>query len=288
MTLVQQPAAAPATPAPARPVAGVVDLPQVASRPALEPNATLLRREDVTDSMAAFTVALDAPLARYRPGQYVSLGLFADGQWIQRPYSIVSLDGASDRVELFIRRVPDGALSGRLWRLPVGARVRVGPPKGLFVLDEADRRPRLFIGTGTGLAPLLAMLDELVSRGDDVSSGLVHGVSYRDELAYGYRIAAWMISGLPLVYRPTVSRADDPRNEGWRGYTGRADAAIARLLDEMPALRGGVAYLCGNPQMIESCSERLRAAGLAEADIRAEKFHAPAPGQRAGGTSASV
>lgn len=279
MTLLQQPPMQPPIAPMADPVAAQpMPVPQtaVAARPALEPNATLLRREDVTDSMAAFSIVLDAPLGRYRPGQYVSLGVLADGEWIQRPYSIVSLDGGADRVELFIRRVPDGALSSRLWTLPIGARVRVGQPKGLFVLDENDRRPRVFIGTGTGLAPLLAMLDELVSRGDDVPSALVHGVSYRDELAYGYRIAAWMVTGLPVVYRPTVSRPDDARNEGWRGYTGRADTAVARLLDEMPIVRGGLAYLCGNASMIASCSEVLVAAGFAPADIRSEKFHAPA------------
>jgi ferredoxin-NADP reductase len=274
VTLAQQPALDLRTIAPA------LDLSQsvAVAKPTLVPNATLLAREDVTDSMAAFTFAVDASLERYRPGQYVSLGVFDGIGWVQRPYSVVSLDGsshgASDRVELFIRHVPGGALSPRLWQLPVGARVRVGPPKGLFVLDEDDQRPRLFIGTGTGLAPLLSMLDEMVSRADDIPSALVHGVSYRDELAYGYRIAAWMATGLPLLYRPCVSRPDDERNEGWRGLTGRAEVAVARALEQMPPLAGGVAYLCGNPSMIEACSAVLRAAGMTESDIRAEKFHA--------------
>jgi ferredoxin-NADP reductase len=277
MTLLEQPVIEAHLPDLAALRSAEVALPRPDARPIREPNATLLARENVTDSMAAFTIALDSPVERYRPGQYVSLGIAVNGALVQRPYSIVALDGIQDgvagRLELFIRRVPDGALSSRLWHLPVGARVHVGSPKGLFVLDEADRRPRLFIGTGTGLAPLLAMLDELVSRGDDVPSALVHGVSYRDELAYGYRIAAWMASGLPLFYRPAVSRPDDPRNDGWRGLNGRADVAVARVLDEMPALRGGIAYLCGNASMIESCSEILQAAGLAPADIRAETFH---------------
>ncbi|HUP83796.1 MAG TPA: FAD-binding oxidoreductase, partial [Candidatus Limnocylindria bacterium] len=260
MTLAQQPAVELRPNFLAAPIETVAP-----AKPALVPNATLLAREDVTESMAAFTFAVDSSLERYRPGQYVSLGVFDGSGWVQRPYSVVSVDGASDRVELFIRQVPGGALSPRLWSLPVGARVRVGPPKGLFVLDEDDQRPRLFIGTGTGLAPLLSMLDEMVSRADDIPSALVHGVSYRDELAYGYRIAAWMATGLPLLYRPCVSRPSDGRNEGWRGLTGRAEVAVARALEQMPPLAGGVAYLCGNPSMIEACSLVLRQAGMAEA-----------------------
>ncbi|HEV3485397.1 MAG TPA: FAD-binding oxidoreductase, partial [Vicinamibacterales bacterium] len=262
--------------------------PTAAVKPALQPNATLLAREDVTDSMAAFTVALDEPFDKFRPGQYVSLGVVGEAGLIQRPYSIVSLDGDRDRVELFIRRVPDGALSSRLWRLPIGARVRVGQPKGLFVLDEADSRPRLFIGTGTGLAPLLAMLEAIMERGDGATSVLIHGVSYRDELAYGYRIASWMATGLPLVYRPTLSRPDDPRNAGWRGLTGRADTAIGRLLVEMPFLRGGVAYMCGNGSMVDICTKMLVDSGLAPQDVRAEQFHAPTAAPSAAPASTAV
>jgi ferredoxin-NADP reductase len=145
----------------------------------------------------------------------------------------------------------------------------------VFVLDEEDPRPRLLIGTGTGLAPLLAILEKVMCDGPDVTSVLVHGVSYREELAYGYRIASWMATGLPLVYRPTLSRPDDPRNHGWRGFTGRADAAVARLMDEMPLLRGGIAYLCGNGAMVEACTKTLIEAGMAPGDVRAEEFHAP-------------
>ena len=277
MTLAQEPALQQIPPPFGAAQVAIPGATTVATKPALQPNSTLLEREDVTDSMAAFRVALDQPLESFRPGQYVSLGVTVDGALIQRPYSVVALHGHSDRLELFIRGVPDGALSSRLWALPMGARVRVGQPKGLFVLDENDHRPRLFIGTGTGLAPLLAMLEALMERGDDTTSVLVHGVSYRDELAYGYRIASWMATGLPLVYRPTLSRPEDPRNEGWRGFSGRADAAVSRLLEEMPMLRDGVAYMCGNGSMVEACSRILLEAGVAPDDVRSEKFHAPTP-----------
>lgn len=256
-------------------------LPRVAvdSRPVPETNATIVARHDFTDSMAHFDLEMDTPPGAFKPGQYISLGLIEGGELIQRPYSIVALDRQRQRVELFIRRVRNGALSSRLWVLGAGARVRLGSPKGLFVLDRDDRRQRLFIGTGTGLAPLLAMLDELVSIGDDVPSVLIHGVAYQDEAVYRHRIGAWNRSGMAIDYLPTVSRPDDPRNAGWPGLTGRADAVLRQVLDEWPDVRRGVAYMCGNPDMIESCSAILTEAGLAQADIRAERFNAPAPGR---------
>ena len=225
--------------------------------------------------MAEFVVVLDAPLAAYRSGQYVSLGVEHGGELVQRPYSIVSVGMSGTRVELLVRRLPDGRLSNLLWALAPGARLRVGPPRGLFVLDAHDARPRLMVGTGTGVAPLLAMLADSAARRDAAPNVLIHGVSYWVELAYGERIAGWAAAGLPIDYRPTVSRPHERRNSGWCGPVGRAETRLEELLADSPAARNGVAYLCGNPDMIEACRRVLLAAGVAAADIRAEQFHAP-------------
>jgi ferredoxin-NADP reductase len=166
-------------------------------------------------------------------------------------------------------------LSNLVWGLPLAARLRVGPARGLFVLDADNARPRMMIGTGTGLAPLLAMLADGAERHDFAPTLLVHGVAYFAELAFGGRIAKWVAAGLPIKYLPTVSRPRERRNEGWTGATGRAEAHVAALLDEQPAWRDGTAYLCGNPDMIESCRRVLLAAGVVPRDIHSEQFHAP-------------
>ncbi len=241
---------------------------------ALAPNATLTAREDVTGTLGTFSVVLDHPLGVFRPGQYASLGAVRDGELVQRPYSLVSLDPTGTRLELFIRRLPDGRFSNLLWSLPLGARVRVGPLKGLFFLDPLDARPRLLVGTGTGLAPLLAMLDDSAARADRTPNTLIHGVSYHSELAFGERIRGWIEAGVPIDYRPTVSRPTDERNSTWSGLTGRADYQLDRLLHEDASARAGVAYLCGNSDMIEACSAILRRAGFRAEDVHTERFHA--------------
>ncbi|MEP7377944.1 MAG: FAD-binding oxidoreductase [Chloroflexota bacterium] len=238
-------------------------------------NATLASRVEVTGTLGVFALVLDVPLGAYKPGQYVSLGVEHDGKLVQRPYSIVALDRTGTRVELFVRRLPDGRLSNMLWALRVGARLHVGPARGLFVLDSADLRPRLMIGTGTGLAPLLAMLDDLSARGDTTPNVLIHGVSWFAELAYAARVSDWQVGGVPIDYRPTVSRPHERRNSGWSGPVGRAESQVERLLLDNPALVDSTAYLCGNPDMIEACRRVLLAAGVAAANIRAEQFHAP-------------
>ena len=270
MSVFEQPTISPVGPPPA---SAPTTQPLTRSTPA--PNATLATRVELTESMAVFGIVLDSPMIGFKPGQYVSLGLARDDGLLQRAYSIVELGADGFRVELFIRRVPDGALSPLLFTLEPGARVRVGPPKGLFVLDADDPRPRVFIGTGTGLAPLLAMLGELAGRGDTSPNVLIHGVSHRTELAYAERVDSWLRAGLDLWYIPAVSRPDDVLNSDWTGTTGRADALLARVLEEDRSLAAGVAYMCGNPSMIEACSAVLDDSGMAASDIRSERFHTP-------------
>ena len=187
------------------------------------------------------------------------------------------------RVELFIRRVPDGALSPLLWTLEPGARVRVGPPKGLFVLDADDPRPRVFIGTGTGLAPLLAMLGELAARGDGAPNVLIHGVSYPTELAYAERVDTWLGGGLDLLVHPrrvASRRRAQRRVELARLAVPTLSSPGCSRTDR--SLAAGVAYMCGNPSMIEACSAVLRDGGMALGDSRSERFHIPPAGARRG------
>ena len=235
------------------------------SRPLAAPNATLASATEVTGTLGVFTVVTDRPIGGFRPGQYVSLG-----------------EGGT-RLEFFVRRLPDGRFSNLLWRQVPGARLLVGPLKGLFTLDAQDRRPRVLIGTGTGLAPLLAMLEAAATAGDHTPTVLVHGASFHAELAYGERIAAFAANGLTLDYRPTVSRPQEKRNAGWGGRTGRAEAQLAQLLEEWRWLRAGgsVAYLCGNPDMVAACRAVLIEAGFGERDIRFELFHQPVAEHRA-------
>jgi ferredoxin-NADP reductase len=233
-------------------------------------NATLAGFAEVTATLGVFTVVADRPITGFKPGQYVSVGIVDGGELVQRPYSIVSLGAGGTRVELYIRRLPNGCFSNLLWTQRPPARLVIGPPKGLFTLDSADRRPRIMVGAGTGLAPLLAMLD--AAEGDDVRTPtvLIHGVSSQGELAFRARIR----SHGAVDYRPTVSRPDDRRNAGWKGLTGRVDRQLELLLDEWRWLRAGgsVAYLCGNPDMIVDCTSVLRASHFDEGDIRAEHF----------------
>ncbi len=237
-----------------------------------EPNATLVARHDHTAQVATFLVRPDDPTLTHAAGQYASLGVEVDGRLLSRPYSMASLPGGGTW-EFHVRHVRDGAFTSRLFELPVGSRVRLGPPKGRFVLDADDPRPHLFMATGTGIAPFVAMLRAEIMSGTPRPVTLVHGAAHADELGYGDVLRAWAADGVPLGYVPTISRPADPRNAGWAGATGRAEDVLARDFDRLgldPSTT--VAYLCGNPGMVAAAEATLLARGLAPDQVRREAY----------------
>jgi ferredoxin--NADP+ reductase len=253
-------------------------------------NASLVEREDLTPSVARFIVAADVPIPQFEPGQYFSLGLPTGGGMLLRPYSTASPRGARDALEFLVRRVPGGAFTPTLWNAAVGDRLWIGPPKGLFRLTPNDPRTHLFVSSGTGIAPFISMLDELLQRreiGDDgaqpeAQSGpqvvVAHGVSYAAELAYRDRLERDASANPRLAYVPTISRPAAPENAGWVGRTGRVESILADLCAQLlldPA--STVAYLCGNPEMIAASRETLRRLGFPAGAVVHENYWA-APG----------
>jgi ferredoxin-NADP reductase len=246
----------------------------------LEPNATLVDRHDLTATIMRLRVRADDGVPTYRAGQYFAIGLELEGRFIQRPYSTASAPGELGDLEFLVRLVPGGSLTPSLWRLQPGDRVRIGPPKGLFMLDADDPTQHLFLATGTGIAPLLSMLGSLLGRPrtpavDDEGAGrpiVIHGVASVAELVYRERFERLARDGA-IDYVPAISRPADPANAGWRGHTGRLDALVGTIAQRSwldPA--GIVAYLCGNPAMIAAVEPRLAALGLASNAIRAEQY----------------
>jgi ferredoxin-NADP reductase len=241
--------------------------------PDLADNAVLVARELLSPTVARLVVRPDAGVAPFTAGQYLALGVRVGDRVVQRPYSTASDPANADAHEFLVRHVPDGALTPHLWALPVGSRVRLGPPKGAFTLVADDERAHLFVATGTGLAPFLAMLRTLARRPSPPRTILVHGAARIEDLVCGDEIALLAAGTLPLTYVPTISRPDDPANRAWTGRTGRAEAVLPSVLGSAGLPSGGLsAYLCGNPGMVAAAEIALLAHGLAPEDIHAERY----------------
>jgi ferredoxin-NADP reductase len=239
-------------------------------------NASLVRREDETESLAYFWVRFDGEPTVFQPGQYMTIGVFVDGKIVQRPYSVASppVEAGTSGYEFYVRLVEGGLFTPLLWEMPLGQRMRMIGPKGKFMLEPDDERMHIFISSGTGNAPFVSMMKQALADGTPRRAVFLNGVSYADEIGYRSLLEDWERSGgYPVTYIPTVSRPTHPRNASWAGRTGRVETILAPVLDELGlTAANSVAYICGNPDMIMSAEELLLARGYPPEQVHKELY----------------
>jgi len=239
-------------------------------------NATLVRREDHTSDLATFWVKFNGDVTPFEPGQYMTIGVYADGKIVQRPYSVASPPRASGDggYEFYVRLVPILRFTTLLWRIQPGHGMRMIGPKGKFMLEPDDDRTHVFVSTGTGIAPFISMTRLLLDEGRPRRTVMLHGCSYVEELGYREQLEAWQNDGsYPMTYVPTISRPNDPRNAGWTGRSGRAEHVVHDVCKDLGLKpEKTVVYICGNPDMILNVERVLMDDGFPEFHVKKELY----------------
>lgn len=212
----------------------------------------------------------------FLPGQFIQVHFhYADGKPTKRSYSVATI-GAGDgtpvqQVEIAVSYVEGGAATALLSNLAHGEAVNASGPYGRFCLFDNDANTRyLLVGTGTGITPYRAMLPQLrrviAERGCEVN--LIFGARNEQELLYDADFSAFEREVAGFRYYACLSRAPRalPRTQDRRGH-------IQLLLQELvPSAEGDIAYLCGNPNMVDEAFGLLKEAGLPVPHIRREKY----------------
>jgi benzoate/toluate 1,2-dioxygenase reductase subunit len=205
---------------------------------------------------------LEGAFPMFLPGQYVNVT--DPNATAKRPYSFTSAPGA-DVATFLIRNVPGGKMSAYLAaRARTGDRLLLNGPFGSFYL-RAPRRPILFLAGGTGIGPILSMLEHLAARGaNDQPVRLVYGARDDADLVEVDRIEA-LRTRIPNFTYDTTCSGPGSRHP----LTGHVtDHFRAGALND-----GDVdVYLCGPPEMVESGRQRVAKLGLLPANIHFEKF----------------
>ncbi len=228
--------------------------------------ATLLAARMLSDDVRELTLDVGEPLA-WAPGQWVSLRMPVGDAPLSRSYSIASPPRGDGRFELIVTRVPGGAGSGWLHAMQPGDTVEVADPTGFFTLPDPLAAPALFVATGTGLAPLRAMLLASLARGDAAPVTLLFGVRTAADLLYADELRALEAAHPRFRFCPTLSRADDAWT-GRRGYVQGHVPELAAALGE-----GCEAWVCGLNDMVKAVRAVLKESlGFARQRIHTERY----------------
>ncbi len=197
----------------------------------------------------------------FLPGQYVNIAVPGTGE--TRSYSFSSAPSRR-QVSFLVRIVPGGAMSGYLTgRARPGDRLEFTGPLGGFYLRRLDR-PALLLAGGTGLAPLLSMLDHLAQGPVAQPVRLLYGVTTDVDLVHLDTLEHYADTIPSFTFDHCVA---DPAS------TARTKGYVTGLMDT-GTLHGGDTdvYLCGPPAMVEAVRGHIAALGTTPAGFHYEKF----------------
>jgi len=236
------------------------DRPLASPVPAARHSASVVALEHAADRVVKLTLAIDGQeRIAFRPGQYMHVHL---GEAGVRSFSMASSPNEAT-VAFHIRRIEGGYFTdGRLATLAVGDTLDVELPLGGFGYHEEDYRPIVMIATGTGIAPLYAMLGELLADADRPPIALFWGGRTPQDLYLHDTLAALAAQHDDFDYTPVLSRA----GASWTGARGYVQQAVSA---QFPDLSEHAVYACGSPDMIASAKR-----AFAELGVSARYFYA--------------
>ncbi len=203
---------------------------------------------------------------QYRAGQYLDV-LLRDGA--RRSYSMANAPHTGPALELHIRHMP----GGRFTDLVFGSMkerdiVRIEGPMGSFFLREDSNKPVVLLASGTGFAPIKALIEHMQERQITRPATLFWGGRRPHDLYMDDWVRAQCAVMPHLSYVPVVS--DALPEDNWDGRTGFVHQAV---LEDIPDLSGFQVYACGAPVVVESAQRDFSdLAGLDEAEFFADSF----------------
>lgn len=210
---------------------------------------------------------------QYLAGQYIDL-ILRDGT--RRSYSMATAPDTADGIELHVRHLPGGKFTDTMFgaatpELKVRDILRLEGPLGTFFLREDSDKPILMVASGTGFAPIKAMMERIgglaTTRGFRRPVTLYWGGRRPRDLYHDALCREWEASIPGFSYVPVVS--DALPEDAWTGRTGFVHLAA---MADVPDMSGLQVYACGAPVMVDASRRDF----ITHCGLPADEFYADA------------
>ena len=208
-------------------------------------------------------------MMKYHAGQYVEF-LLRDGD--RRSYSMANAPHTQTEtpgLELHIRHMPGGKFTEHVFGAMKEKEIlRIEGPYGSFFLREDSDKPLVLLASGTGFAPLKALIEHMQHKNITRPAVLYWGGRRPADL-YMHDWMQAKVAEMPhLRYIPVIS--DALPEDHWTGRTGFVHQAV---LEDFSDLSGHQVYACGAPIVVESARDAYSAlAGLPAEEFFADAF----------------
>ena len=196
-------------------------------------------------------------------GQYIEF-LLKDGG--RRSFSMANPPHDSDLIQLHVRHVAGGQFTDHVFsKMKERDILRCEGPLGTFFLREDSDKPIVFVASGTGFAPIKAIVEHMFHKGIERPATLYWGGRRPKDLYMNELASGWAAEHASFKYVPVISEARPEDN--WSGRTGFVHRAA---MQDFPDLSGHQVYACGVPIMVDSAKRDF----LATCRLPEEEFYA--------------
>lgn len=234
-----------------------------------EYSTSVSKMEQLTNTIKHLRFDLGEEEINFKPGQYVQLKAPAyegSPDEVYRAYSVASSVNDKNAIELLIGYTGGIATTYVHQYLKEGDKVHINGPYGEFYYHEDDGGPIIFAGAGTGMAPIISILQYMADNQIQRRALFFFGAKSMDDLFLVDKLNNFEKTLYDFKFIPTLSREESTE---WTGERGRVPASIDKYVEK------GVnysAYLCGSPAMIDSIVEALIAKDIPLEKIYYDKF----------------
>jgi CDP-4-dehydro-6-deoxyglucose reductase len=222
------------------------------------------KMERVADDVIVLELKLPAnERLQFLPGQYLEF-LLRDGS--RRSFSMANSPEQDELIQLHVRHVPGGQFTDHVFgKMKERDILRFEGPHGTFFLREDSEKPIVFVASGTGFAPIKAILEHALRKGIARPMTLYWGGRRPKDLYLNELPAKWASEHANFRYVPVIS--DALPEDGWTGRTGFVHRAV---MEDFPDLSGYQVYACGVPIMVDSARRDF----IARCKLPEDEFYA--------------
>jgi CDP-4-dehydro-6-deoxyglucose reductase len=224
----------------------------------------IAKLEKLSDDVMLLALQLPAnEKLNYRAGQYIEF-LLRDGK--RRSYSMANAPHDAEHITLHIRHMPGGLFTDQVFStLKERDILRFEGPQGTFYLREDSDKPIILLASGTGFAPIKALVEQLIHTKSTRPVALYWGGRRPADLYMDKLCQEWAAQLPGFRYVPVIS--DAQAEDQWQGRTGFVHQAV---MADHADLSGYQVYACGAPVMVDSAKRDF----VAQCQLPADEFYA--------------
>lgn len=239
--------------------------------------ATLLEKIKLTEDVFYLKFNYpETPDWTFLAGQYMifHFPLAENGNSARRLYSIASSPNQKTSLDFIIEIVPGGLGSEAIKKMEPGEKIKLQGPAGIFTLKREEKRPVIFLATGTGIAPIYSMLLMILSTNYKLQATSYHlfwGLKYKKDIYLKKEFDKLALQNPDFEYKICLSREENVEDSNC--LNGRVTNGMEKLFESYKLQATSFDfYLCGGQQVVESLRMHLAEKNIPKEQITFEKF----------------